>query len=161
MQGLKDPICVVIHPGGVWVYVLSKGYGYGAIVLFRRGSSGTLSKVEVAASMYSGNPAGSPQSIHQAAVRAEKPANDGLAMTKNGDFLYATGILSDGLAQYVLLPGRVDVLHVGKGKEATRGEGCYTFAANNQTALTYLCPPPPPPRARPSVPYPPAVAAFL
>ena len=115
MANLEDPICVVIHPGGVWVYVLAKGSGYGAIMLFRRGSSGTLSKVETAASMYSGDPPGSPEGIHQSSVRADKPANDGLAMTKNGDFLYATGILSDGLSQYVLLPGRVDVPHVGEG----------------------------------------------
>jgi hypothetical protein len=123
MQDLEDPTCVVIHPGGVWVYVLAKGSGYGAIMLFRRGSLGTLSKVETAAIMYSGDPAGSPEGIQQSAMSTNRAANEGLAMTKNGDFLYATGYLSDGLAQYVLLPGRVDVLHVGKGTEGGGGEG--------------------------------------
>ena len=114
MVDLTDPICVVVHPGGKWVYVLSQGNpsspsrGYGAIVLFQRDGLGSLTHKGTAASMHYGDPAGSPQGIHQSSVRIQKPANDGLAMTSDGAFLYATGILSDGLSQYVSLPRRRD-----------------------------------------------------
>jgi hypothetical protein len=42
--------------------------------------------------------------IHQSSMKTDQPANDGLAMTSDGAFLYCTGILSDGLSQYVSLP---------------------------------------------------------
>ena len=117
MIDLTDPICVVVHPGGKWVYVLSQGRpsdvsgnrGYGVINLFERAADGGLSYKGAAAKMEAGgNGGGDPQGIHQASMTSENPANDGLAMTSDGAFLYATGILSDGLSQYVSLPRRRD-----------------------------------------------------
>jgi len=109
-----DPICVVIHPAGKWVYVLSQGRpsdvsgarGYGVINLFERAADGGLSYKGAAAKMEAGDQ--DMAGIHQSSQKKAQPANDGLAMTSDGAFLYCTGILSDGLSQYVSLPRRRD-----------------------------------------------------
>ena len=105
MSELNEPICVGCHPGGKWVYVLAKGDNlvYGIIHTFQRNPiTGVLTYSGVGAQMLRGTRAVTdPDQLHQSTQTVKQPANDGLAMTSDGAYLYCTGVLSDGLAQYV------------------------------------------------------------